>query len=845
MTIDAPPSPVHHDESAAGAAGAGQLGRMPSRIAGFSVTPVRAGLWLSPAGRGAPAEVQALAAEPGRVSLVVDAAGPDQRTDNLLALLVPRLKPMAPGLRLILPAAADRYASVAQSFGVDLIVAEAQVAIMPGGRAVVRPAGPGTRGRLPQWRRFLPSGDQQAAGSLAPSAAWERGLDEVQAAAAAQGMTGRRVPAGLALGQASAAAGSALADAVWPDADRVTIVVGDDAPAAEVLAALGRLLPLLPLSATDGVRLYWPRAAAGQAGGRLQELAAEAGADLIAPAGDVCISGFGAVAYGQAGAAPWLRYSSQGEVQVLGSLYPEPAWERGLAVADLENLPGDVSIEHTASGLCVGRPGQPDHGLAATARSIVPDPFSVTIVAGGDASDPQVRQAVESVIDRLPPAATQAVRLLLNGSAAGGPQSFAQFLADSVGAAVTAPAERWTATPDGRVRPLSPGRITTDGGLPWPQFRPRPPAARAPELPGPGPGKRISAALVPPSPPADPPATPPGHDVADLAGPAQPPARAASDEQPGPDYASREPGPDIPPVTSEQPGLPEQLGTGQPPAAADGPQPAAGPASTVVPVLRGHRSSPDERLRYRESAGRYQSCLVPVRRVLTQRPGLRAAAVVEGEEAVATDFAAVLDLLSDDQRHIAAALRSAPGPADPRAACAVSGLRRLPSFSGAVFASAMPPAEGAADYATGATLIEPSFVYSTSARQVALDGAISYVIWSETGKRISALAANLGPDEIMFAAGTVFKVLRTDAAASGSGQARIFLRESSRPGAEPADAALDEADHRILDRLAEAAALRDGVAAGDARPAGLAGRVLQPIGLNDRGIPFRVAADAG
>jgi len=293
MTIDAPPSPAQYDESAAGPAGAGQLGQMPSRIAGFSVTPVRAGLWLSPAGRQAPAEVQALAAEPGRTSLVVDAAGPDQRTDNLLALLVPGLKPRSRSLRLILPAAADRYASVAQSFGVDLIAAEAQVAIMPGGRAVVRPAGPSARGGLPQWRRFLTSGDQQPAGSLAPSAAWERGLDEVQAAAAAQGIAGRRVPAGLALGQASAAAGPALADAVWPDVDRVTIVVGDDAPAAEVLAALGRLLPLLPLSATDGVRLYWPRAAAGPAGERLPELAAEVGADLIAPAGDVAVSGFG------------------------------------------------------------------------------------------------------------------------------------------------------------------------------------------------------------------------------------------------------------------------------------------------------------------------------------------------------------------------------------------------------------------------------------------------------------------------------------------------------------------------------------------------------------------------
>ena len=191
MTIEAPPSPARHDDFTAGA---GQPSDLPSRIAGWSVTPVSAGLWLSAAGREAPAEVRALAAEPGRVSLVVDAAGPDQRTDKLLAQLLPALSPSASSLRLVLPAAAERYASAARSFGVDLIAAEAQVALVPSGRAVVRPAGPDARGGLPQWRRFLPSGDQQAAGSLAPSATWERGLDEVQAAAAAQHMTCLRVP---------------------------------------------------------------------------------------------------------------------------------------------------------------------------------------------------------------------------------------------------------------------------------------------------------------------------------------------------------------------------------------------------------------------------------------------------------------------------------------------------------------------------------------------------------------------------------------------------------------------------------------------------------------------------
>jgi hypothetical protein len=208
---------------------------------------------------------------------------------------------------------------------------------------------------------------------------------------------------------------------------------------------------------------------------------------------------------------------------------------------------------------------------------------------------------------------------------------------------------------------------------------------------------------------------------------------------------------------------------------------------------------------------------------------------------VLTDFAAVLDLLADDQRQVAAALRSARGPADPRIACAVSGLRRLPSFTGAVFAAAVPPAGGLAAYAAGATLVEPAPVHCTSARHVALGGAVSYVIWSETGRRVSALAANVAPDEIVFAAGSVFRVLRADAAGSGGGQARVFLRESARPEAEAGGAELDEADQRILERLEQAAALRDDVAARDSRAAGLAGQVLQAIGLDDRGLPFEVA----
>jgi hypothetical protein len=267
----------------------------------------------------------------------------------------------------------------------------------------------------------------------------------------------------------------------------------------------------------------------------------------------------------------------------------------------------------------------------------------------------------------------------------------------------------------------------------------------------------------------------------------------------------------------------------------DAPPVAAGP---VTIVSRDHRSSAAERLRYRESAVRYQTYLVAVRRVLTQRPGLRSAASAGGEDAVVTDFAALLDFLADDQQAVARALRSPGAVLDPRVPCAVSGLRRLPSFTGAVFSSASLPPPAMGGYVPGATLAEPAFVYASSVHRVLLDGDVEYVIWSQTGKRAAALATDFGGDEIVFAAGTAYKVLQAGPVAPGL--ARVFLRESPGPAGLPSgpSGGLDEMDRRALERLMGAAALRDRVAAGDRVPARLPGSTGQPIGLDAHGAAF-------
>jgi hypothetical protein len=237
---------------------------------------------------------------------------------------------------------------------------------------------------------------------------------------------------------------------------------------------------------------------------------------------------------------------------------------------------------------------------------------------------------------------------------------------------------------------------------------------------------------------------------------------------------------------------------------------------------------------------------VAVRRVLTQRPGLRAAAVGDAEDAVVTDFAAVIDFMTDNRDSATSALRAGSAGRDPRVACVISGFRRLPSFTGAVFTSAFLGGLAPDVYAPGAFLVEPAFVLATSSHVVALDGDIDYVIWSQTGKRLAALAADAARDEIVFPAGTMFRVLTIYIPAERGERSLAFLRETVRAGGGeqpmPAgDEPFDEMDRRVLERLGAAASMRNSVRPEDrtlSRPAA-SGPLL--VGVDARGALFRGA----
>jgi hypothetical protein len=546
---------------------------------------------------------------------------------------------------------------------------------------------------------------------------------------------------------------AAVVDAAWPDERTDELVSG--------------LFPVLASAGIARLRLVLPRAS-----DRYAAAARTHRIDLIVPAADVSLSGSCGVCHGPAGAMPWLRFAGDAPTQVLGSVYPAPEWESKLAEADLSGLLSGLAdefrVDHIAAGLCLYRPGPAEHTLVLTARTVIPDVARATIVVG---------------------------------AGSGGADAYARFLAETFGIAVIAPAGRWTATPDGRLRAIPPaGAVSRSaagesaGALAdgWREFWPR--------------EGRVERS------------------------------------------ADGDGGPSVP----DDPVVPGPVVSG--PVVAEGPTAENGstPASTIMLFARDHRSSEQERTRYRASAARYQSYAVSVRRVLTQRPALRVAAAGEPDDAIVTDFAAVLDFLEGDHDGAAAALR-AGDRGDPRSACVISGLRRLPSFAGAVFSSAGSQPSAANAYVTGAVLVEPAFVHATSSARVALEGEIQYVIWSHTGKRVAAIAADARGDEIVFAAGTAYKVLRM-VPSSGSDHLTIFLRECPRlrPSAvtvavEPDGLVsvrlfepLDEADDRVLERLVAVAAVRDGAAADQL--SWRLGGTASPIGVDSRGVPFSLAA---
>ncbi len=219
---------------------------------------------------------------------------------------------------------------------------------------------------------------------------------------------------------------------------------------------------------------------------------------------------------------------------------------------------------------------------------------------------------------------------------------------------------------------------------------------------------------------------------------------------------------------------------------------------------------------------RYDVHARSIARTLASRPGMRAAGAGDTEEALVGDLVAVRAYVSDDGLDVDQSLRSAdPSAVLAAAGCIESGLRRLPSYRGAVFRGGQAPRNSAA-YVPGA----PS-------REAALPGDAVFVVWSATGRRTGSLEPD-SADEVVFPANSAFKVLDVDPA-NGSPDLRVLLREiPPRAGLVATGSALDDEDTAALERLQQVCA--------DRQPSGTpvteSYRHTFPIGVDEDGHPY-------
>ncbi|WP_405635015.1 hypothetical protein OG543_07850 [Streptomyces sp. NBC_01178] len=318
--------------------------------------------------------------------------------------------------------------------------------------------------------------------------------------------------------------------------------------------------------------------------------------------------------------------------------------------------------------------------------------------------------------------------------------------------------------------------------------------------PGPAQGSRTSGTAVRVPDPA--PASPgPGARGVPVAGTDPAPATA-----PVTSTASSDSGaarlPDLPDARA----VPEREDTGPADTGRDsGDQGEDVPPTPLPPVLLapGHRSSEAERTAFRALAGEmWDRHGAAVARALARMPALRG----KEQEAARADLIALrmyLLLPEGPLSHgaLTRSLRDRELDLMPYGACVASALNRMPSYRGAVTrgVGGGPAASGGVPAPPRpGTLLRDAALLST----VRLDPGTapppggSYVIWSVAGRRVRQFSEQRGPEEVVFAPGTLFRVLAVRRARPG---VQIHLRELTGP-AETA-APDPEGDRAVLARL--------------------------------------------
>lgn len=196
--------------------------------------------------------------------------------------------------------------------------------------------------------------------------------------------------------------------------------------------------------------------------------------------------------------------------------------------------------------------------------------------------------------------------------------------------------------------------------------------------------------------------------------------------------------------------------------------------------------------------GRYDVFTPAVARLIAQRPGMRLAMEDRDGDALRAELTAVCAYLGDN-------LVPLDGDGDALRAylsCAAAGLRRLPSYPGAMFC---PAVDADMRWRRGAIVTAREFLTGTADVRVRF-GDAEWVVWSTSGRRLDGLVAAPRRHEVVLGPGTGFAVLAVEPAADGR-PARVFLGELPAGGAR-GDGTRWE---RMVERLRAAAERRDAV----------------------------------
>ncbi len=218
---------------------------------------------------------------------------------------------------------------------------------------------------------------------------------------------------------------------------------------------------------------------------------------------------------------------------------------------------------------------------------------------------------------------------------------------------------------------------------------------------------------------------------------------------------------------------------------------------------RGRPGGLPERQQFRLSLGwRFDAASRYVTRLLSQRPGLRAAAA--GDDGVATDLAAVHMFAASDHTDLVESLRVGSVRSVDRAflSCVVSGLRWLPTLTGLVVRGGPEDPAAAQVYVPGSEVVEMGLLMAVADPVAEVPGGVEVLIWSGTARRLDGLVEGGEGAQVVFLPGTVFRVLEVDRVAE---RQRVLLAEMPQNWRGQLD---PERDERIRGRLHAAARAR-------------------------------------